>query len=101
MCVCVCVCVCVHACAYVCVCMSACLGLLSLSFSNNGRTLTSTTANYLLSYIRMYGKTCLVRTSKGTQNQYLRIIRGIHYQGWYTSNKQGQNEEYLLSRSMY
>ena len=31
------------------------------------------------------------------------IIRGTYYQGWvmYMRYTQGQNEEYLLSRSMY
>ena len=79
-----------------------------------------------------YSGTCLVRTLKGTHNQYLlsevltiRVglcTRGIHgdrmrstyypgvctkpgtyYQGWfmYMRYTQGQNEECLLSRSMY
>ena len=79
-----------------------------------------------------YSGTCLVHTSKGTQNQYLLsevLISGLHvhevytgtewgvltiqeyvrtkpgtyYQGWFVYMRctGGQNEEYLLSRSMY
>ena len=44
----------------------------------------------------VHGEICLVHTSKGTQNS-------THYQGWfmYMRYTQGQNEEYLISRSMY
>ena len=59
-----------------------------------------TTANSLQSPT-CYSRTCLVHTSKGTQNQYK--IRVTCYQGWfmYMRYTQGQNEEYLLSRSVY
>ena len=48
-------------------------------------------------------ETCLVPSSKGTQGQYLLSEVLQHYQGWfmYMRYTQGQNEGYLLSRSMY
>ena len=54
-------------------------------------------------YVRRRSETCLVRTSKGTRNQYLLSEVLTYYQGWFMYMKytQGQNEEYLLSRSMY
>ena len=51
----------------------------------------------------MYSEHCLVCTSKGRQNQYLlsetlTVRVGLCMYMIYT---QGQNEEYVLSRSMY
>ena len=43
------------------------------------------------------------RSSKGTYNQYLLLEVRTYCQGWFMHMRytQGQNEEYLLSRSMY
>ena len=60
--------------------------------------------HYIYIYIHtQYSETCLVHTSKETQNQYLLSDVLTYYQGWfmYMRYTQGQNEEYLLSRSMY
>ena len=53
--------------------------------------------------VSLYSGTCLVRTYLNGDTKSVLAIRGTYYQDMfmYMRYTQGQNEEYLLSRSVY